>query len=266
MQYNDLWDVVRSVQKDYEEAGDAYALTYYKHAQDEYRELILAGLHDAMMFRTVPIQIEDGIGVLPPDYLQWLKAGYYHHGNHHGRQLLNLSFNPDLMLSERNCCSEENAEQRMSDCDTGNLSDPFWGSMWYFTSYVHNGQLVAGAYGAGAGFYHGCFRIDQPNNQILVDRRHHHIKEVILEYRSDGSSYGINGTVDANIIEALVNGVHWRITKFRAINDPSLRPMIQTMQNSRNTSWRRVLSRKASFSKEVFLDIYRASIQSTPKR
>lgn len=263
----DLWDVVRSVQKDYEEATDAYNLTWYKHVQDEYRELIIAGLHDAMMFKTIRIPIEDGRGVLPPDYLQWLKAGYYHHGPHgKGHQLVNLSYNPELRLPAENCCSRETEEERRVDLDTGSLSDPFWGSMWYFTSYVHNGQLVAGAYGAGAGFHHGCFSIDEPNNQLLIERRHHHIKEVVLEYRSDGSSYGINGTVNSNIIEALVNGVHWRITKFRAIKDASLRPMIQTMQNSRNTSWRRVLSRKASFSKETFLDIYRASIQSTPKR
>jgi hypothetical protein len=260
-EYKDLWDVVSSVQKNFEEDNDVYALTYYKHAQDEMRELILAGLYDAMVFKTVRIPIVEGVGTLPSDYSTYLKVGALHCG-----RILNLTYNQDL-FDISSCCSHDECAQRMGEYESNSLNSPYWGSQWYYASYFHNGQYVAGAYGAGAGFHYGDFRIDQPNSQIVVERNEHRlIKEVVMEYRSNGSLYGINGIVNDDIIEAVVNGVVYRVAKYRALKDKSYLGLIELYKSDKNIAWRRVLARKSAFTMEGFLEIYRDSIRGVPKR
>ena len=256
----DIWSVVDSVKKDLEIATDAHNLTFYKYAQDEFRELILAGLYDAFTFKSVRLEVVDNRAVLPSDYQTWLKVCAERCGN-----ILFFAYNQDILDLPKLCGPDE-----FNDCanqfDAGNLNSPYWGNFWMYSSYFHNNQITAGAFGASANINFGDFRIDQEKNEIILGEHARRYKHIILQYRSDGYS-GINGVINDDILEALVNGSHWRRVRFKSENiDPTLRPLVQGYRRERTISWGRVLARKSAFSKDEFLDIYRSGIHGLPKR
>lgn len=259
--YSDLWDVVDSVKKDLEIATDAHNLTFYKYAQDEFRELILAGLHDAFTFKTVKLDVVDGVATLPPDYQTWLKVGYERCGH-----IMYFSYNADILNLPKTCCSDDEFNDCCNQFDSGGVNSPYWGDFWMYSSYFHNNQITAGAFGATANINYGDFKIDIEKNQVVLGRHSRRHKHIILQYRSTGY-YGIDGVVNDDIIQALVDGVHWRRVRFRAETaDPGLRPMVAGYRRERTVSWGRVLARKAAFTKESFLEVYRAGVTMIPKR
>jgi len=265
--YMDFWSVVDSVKKDLELNTDIHDLTFYKYCQDEFRELVLAGQIDYLAIKTVKIDLDhNGIGALPADYGTWLKVG-----NERCGRILWYMYNSNLLNLPENCCAEQefqNCANQWDSCNPNeNPSSPFWSNYYQYGYYYHNNQFVGGAFGQSANINFGAFNIDESTNTIIARGWCNRYKEVMLQYRTDMSSYGINGIVTDNIIQALVYGVHWNRVRFRSESaDVTLRPLVKQYRRERVIAWNRVLARKSSFTMETFLDVYRRGIVSVPKR
>lgn len=259
--YRDLWTVVNSVKRDMNLATDAYDLTFYKYATDELRELILAGLADALVFKTVKLDVVDNCAVLPVDYSTWLKVGAEHCGN-----ILYFAYNAELFKLPKTCCTDTDFENCCNDFDSGGLNSQYYAEFWQNSMYYHNNQITAGVYGATANINYGEFNIDLPNRRIILGHGYRSRKHVMLQYRSNGLGEGINGVVTDDMLEAIVNGVHWRRLRFKSEDDKDLRQLVPQARRERVISWERVLARKSALTAEEFLDLYRHSITGVPKR
>jgi hypothetical protein len=202
---------VNSTLADIDKTESKAFLRHLKWANDAFRRLNLADGLPTMKTVTLEVDSSTNTAILPNDYIEYSKIGLCVNG-----VLVNFDMNDALCLDSAEAdsvcaCTDEEITAGIEACCNGIGSEGTWYYPYY--SQYHNGQFVAGIYGAGAGFRHGGFKINLEANKIQFDSCVT-ASEVVLEYKSSGMSTDGNAIVQQTAIPAIEAYIHWKRCKF----------------------------------------------------
>lgn len=146
---------------------------------------------------------------MPPDFIYETKVGVMVHG-----KLVLIGKNYDQVGNIANDMNQTEFDRYLTTTLNGDDRDadvtPF---------YNYKGDLVLGAYGAG-GKCDGLYDVDTVNGRIILGSNIPCGSEIVIEYKSDGVSNGLN-LVPIEMEETLYNYGMWKYYFKR--NDPRYR-------------------------------------------
>jgi hypothetical protein len=264
----DAWYIVSSVKQDLGIDTNQFDLKFLKWTLDMYKEMASANVirHGSFMTSRIPVVTDpitgDKRAQLPDGFLDYYKISICYRG-----YIVNLYANDNICIAQpqRDCCGAELAEAIDTEVDsyTGFPAVYSYAQTWNFFPYFKNGQFVAGMYGKGEGGYNAGFRIDYEHNEIVFDRYLKH-DEVILEWKSEGINDKGNIIVPNGTEKVLAYGVHWQRCMFA--NNKAEKADEPMFRRRYQRGVKQVIARIQAMTIVEILDIYRNSIQQTPKR
>jgi hypothetical protein len=164
-------------------------------------------------------------------------------------------------------CSAEEISRSIDNCACSGSDLGFIGAnstlgTWYYPyySYWHNGQFVGGAYGVGAGYRHGGYKINIPANKIQFDSCVT-ASEIVLEYKSSGLTGDGNAIIEQTAIPALTAYVQMEYNE--SIKDKYWADKYRRAFVSESAA---MFKRENALSYSEWLSLFRALTYSTPKR
>lgn len=232
-------------------------------ANNGFRELNLAdGMPVTMKTVTLPVDHATNTAILPDDYLDYYKIGLCING-----KLVNFDMNDSLCLDSADApsvcaCDSATISTDIANCCNGSVLGGGAYGTWYYPyySYYHNGQFVAGAYGVGAGYKHGGYKINLPANKIQFDScvtAH----EIVLEYKSSGLTGDGNAIIEQTAIPALIAYVQMEYNE--AIKD---KYWAEKYRRAYVTAASGMFKRQNALSYNEWLSLFRSLTYQTPKR
>jgi len=267
--YKNLSYIVHTVQND---LGDYSTTNFQRLLQMSVQGLRQLNLYSSINnIKVAYLTVNSNQTVdLPDDYVDYTKIGFCK-----GGQIITLGQNDQLCLPRKsNDCGEplssklhsvSNDAQGAANSDDFGAFSPFgfgFGYGYYFAAHFRNGQYIGELFGLGGGFAQAYYRIDKENWQIALSDVVPQ-DEIILEYKSDGSSADGSTVVPPEAIEALTMYVHWRIIEFDkrapAVDKQRKRALLLEEET-------KLRAFKLAFTMAEYYDSFYASIKSGPKR
>lgn len=235
-------------------------------ANNGFRRLNLAdGMPVTMKTVTLPVDAATNTAILPNDYVDYYKIGLCING-----VLVNFDMNDSLCLDSAepaSVCSCEEIAESISTCCNGSGGSAFSGGdsaygTWYYPyySYWHNGQFVAGAYGVGAGYRHGGYKINIPANKIQFDSCVT-ASEIVLEYKSSGLTGDGNAIIEQTAIPALIAYVQMEYNE--SVKD---KYWAEKYRRAFVAEAGAMFKREGALSYSEWLSLFRSLTYSSPKR
>lgn len=232
-------------------------------ANNGFRRLNLAdGMPVTMKTETLPVDQATNTAILPNDYLDYYKIGLCING-----VLVNFDMNDSLCLGSAApasvcACSIDEIASNIAQCCNGSGGGFEAFGTWYYPyySYYHNGQFVAGAYGVGAGYRHGGYKINIPANTIQFDSCVT-APEIVLEYKSSGLTGDGNAIIEQTAIPALTAFVQMEYNE--AIKDARWAQYYRRIWVSESAA---MFKRKNALTYNEWLSLFRSMTFQIPKR
>jgi len=264
---NNVYDLnycVNSTLADIDKNETKAYLRHLKWANDAFRRLNLAGGLPTIKTATLVVDKATNTVTLPNDYISYTKIGLCINGH-----LLNFDMDDTLCLQSAEpasvCpCSDEEISTAIQGCCNGNWGGDSWASWYYpFYSQWHNGQYVAGIYGAGAGFRRGGYKINLEANKIQFNSCVT-ADEIVLEYKSSGLSTDGNAVVPQDAIPPILAYIHWRRCLFS--KDIMEKRDAEMHRRSWVTESAAMFKRQNALTYSEWLSLFRSLTYQTPKR
>ena len=211
MSFYNIDYVVRDVMMDCGmSVSSPHYIQFTKWAINAYRRLNLAGVMPTLKCVQISIDSTSNTAPLPDDFVDYYKIGLCC-----GGYLLNFSVNDSICLpvGSSSCpCDIDQLTYATEQCNAGTYD---YNTQWFYPyyQYSHNGQMMNGIYGAGAGFYAGGSRIDTERNLIQFDSTVT-ASAIVLEYRSNGLGDPTGSIVPEYALPAMREYLHWQRCRF----------------------------------------------------
>lgn len=253
--------IVKSVLADCNmDVSSPHGMMFRKWAFDAYRRLNLAGTMPTLKCVQIDIDSATNTAALPDDFVEYYKIGLCCNG-----YLLNFAINDSICLptGTSGCpCDASELTYATEQCNAGTYNpETYWFYPYY--QYSHNGQMMNGIYGAGAGYYAGGYRIDTERNLIQFDSSVT-ASAIVLEYRSNGLSDPTASIVPEYAIPAIREYVHWQRCRFS--KDPFERQMVNEYKASYSNYAMATNAFVQSNTYSEWLQMFRDFTYQQPKR